>query len=69
MARKFVDNASMFLTAVGGINWGLIGLGNFFGSNWNLVNMALGGMPIVENVVYVLVGAGAVNLGYKAIMK
>lgn len=49
------------LVVVGALNWGLVGLGSFFGgANWNLVSMLLGSMPTVENVVYVLVGIAGV---------
>lgn len=50
------------LVIVGGLNWGLIGLGMFLGkgSAWNLVSMIFGSMPVVEAVVYVLVGIAAV---------
>ena len=41
---------------MGGINWGLVGLGGLLGSNLNVVNMILGGMPMIENIVYLLVG-------------
>jgi len=45
---------------VGGLNWLLVGLGGFMGSNWNLVNMILGSWPMVEWLVYILVGLSAV---------
>lgn len=49
---------SMILVVVGAVNWGLVGaamlLGN--GANWNVVNLLLGQWPVVEAVVYVLVG-------------
>jgi uncharacterized membrane protein YuzA (DUF378 family) len=49
------------LVIIGGINWGLIGLGTLInGSDWNVVKMALGGMPKLEAIVYVLVGLAAV---------
>jgi uncharacterized membrane protein YuzA (DUF378 family) len=47
------------LVIIGGLNWGLVGVGMFFGKNWNLVNAILGGMPTVEAIVYVLVGIAA----------
>jgi len=50
------------LVWVGGINWGIIGLGAFAGSDWNVVNMVLGAWPSVEWSVYVLVGLSAVWL-------
>ncbi|MBI5135163.1 DUF378 domain-containing protein [Candidatus Uhrbacteria bacterium] len=48
------------LLIVGGLNWGLVGLGGFFGDNWNVVNLLLGSWPKVEWIVYVLVGVSAV---------
>ncbi len=50
---------AFILLAIGGLNWGLVGLGQLAGSNWNVVNMILGSMPTVESVVYVLVGLSA----------
>ncbi len=49
------------LLAVGGLNWGLVGVGMLMGKlgGWNLVNMLLGSMPTLEAVVYVLVGLAA----------
>lgn len=51
-----------YLLVIGGLNWGLMGvallMGN--GSNWNVVNLLLGSWPIVEGIVYVLVGVAAV---------
>ncbi len=48
------------LVIIGALNWGLVGLGSFFGGNWNIVEWIIGSWPTVENVVYVLVGlAGA----------
>ncbi len=48
------------LVIVGALNWGLVGVGSFMGSNWNLVNMILGSMPQLESIVYILVGLAAV---------
>lgn len=50
------------LVIVGGVNWGLVGLGMLLGNlgGWNLVSMIFGSMPVVEAVVYVLVGVAAV---------
>lgn len=50
------------LVIIGALNWGLVGIGGFMGSNWNLVNLLLGAWPAVEWVVYILVGASAVWL-------
>jgi uncharacterized membrane protein YuzA (DUF378 family) len=48
------------LVLVGGLNWGLVGVGMLMGSDWNVVKMIFGSMPTVEAVVYVVVGLGAV---------
>ena len=49
------------LLIVGGINWGLVGLGMLMGgANWNVVYMIFGSMPMVEAIIYVLVGVAAV---------
>ncbi len=59
---KALHIVSFILLVVGGLNWGLVGLGGFMGSDWNVVNMALGAWPTVEWAVYVLVGLSAVYL-------
>lgn len=50
------------LVIIGGINWGLIGLGMLLGKMdaWNMVHMVLGSVPMLEGIVYVLVGVAAV---------
>jgi hypothetical protein len=50
------------LVVVGGINWGLVGLGMLAGGNWNVVQMLLGSVPTLEAVVYVLVGLSAIKM-------
>ena len=50
------------LVLVGGLNWGLAGLGMLLGINLNVVNMILGGAPVIEAVVYVLIGLAALWL-------
>ncbi|MFA6585764.1 MAG: DUF378 domain-containing protein [Candidatus Paceibacterota bacterium] len=52
------------LVIIGGINWGLVGLGMLLGTvgGWNVVNMILGSIPVLEAVVYVLVGIAAVMM-------
>ncbi|MCX6747345.1 MAG: DUF378 domain-containing protein [Candidatus Nomurabacteria bacterium] len=50
------------LVVVGGLNWGLVGAGMIAGSmnSWNLVSMLVGSWPMLEAVVYLLVGISAV---------
>ena len=45
------------LVIIGALNWGLIGLFQF-----NLVQSVFGNWPMVEQLVYVLVGAAAVSI-------
>lgn len=51
-----IDWVSLALVIIGAINWGLVGLGEFLNANWNLVNLVFGSVPVVENLVYLLVG-------------
>lgn len=53
---------SFVLVVVGGLNWGLVGALNF-----NLVESLLG-VGIVSNVVYDLVGLGAIGMIIGAFM-
>lgn len=55
MNSKWLHMSAMTLLWVGGLNWGLVGL---FGVD--LVDMLLGGMPALANLVYILVGLSAV---------
>ena len=48
------------LIIVGALNWGLVGLGGFFGGNWNVVNLLFGSWPWLEWLVYLLVGVSGV---------
>lgn len=54
---KILHMGAFLLLAVGGLNWGLVGL-----FNYNLVESLLGSWPMVVTLVYVLVGASAVLL-------
>lgn len=44
------------LVIVGGLNWGLTALG------FNVVYMILGAWPVLEQIVYILVGLSAIYL-------
>ncbi len=51
---KSLHKVAYILLVVGGLNWGLEALG------FNLVNMLVGSWPMVERLVYLLVGVSAV---------
>ncbi len=50
------------LVIIGALNWGLVALGSWAGGDWNIVKLVLGTWPIVENIVYLLVGLSALWL-------
>ena len=65
MAEKTpLQMGTFILVMIGALNWGLIGLGGFMGSNWNVVNMILGSWPTIEWIVYILVGLSALYAIY-----
>ncbi|HEY4500864.1 MAG TPA: DUF378 domain-containing protein [Candidatus Paceibacterota bacterium] len=59
---KGLHYIAFILVVIGGLNWGLIGLGGFMGSDWNVVHMILGFSVQVEWIVYILVGLSAILL-------
>jgi uncharacterized protein len=59
---KSLHSIAFILVIVGGLNWGLMAIGEWMGSNWNVVNLLLGSWPMVENIVYLLVGLSAIVL-------
>lgn len=62
---KALHMITFILVAIGGLNWGLVGLGWLVsGANWNVVTWIagyIGGMQ-VEAIIYVLVGLSTVWL-------
>ena len=54
---KALHTIAFILVVVGAINWGLVGAGE-----WNVVNMLLGKWPMVEKIVYILVGLSGLTL-------
>ncbi|PJE63692.1 DUF378 domain-containing protein [Candidatus Roizmanbacteria bacterium CG10_big_fil_rev_8_21_14_0_10_45_7] len=52
---KILHMLTFLLVVVGALNWGLVGLFDF-----NLVTTLVGAWPMVERLVYILVGLSAV---------
>ncbi len=48
---KALNLITLILIIIGGINWGLVGL-----FDWNLVHAILAFSPIIEKIVYIIVG-------------
>ena len=46
---KALHKTAFVLLLIGGLNWGLFGLGNYMGSNWNVVNLILGSWPSLKS--------------------
>jgi uncharacterized membrane protein YuzA (DUF378 family) len=59
-----LDWISYVLLVVGGLNWGLVGIGNFMGMNLDLVNLIFGAIPVLRDIVYIVVGLGALYAIY-----
>jgi uncharacterized membrane protein YuzA (DUF378 family) len=59
---KGVHTLAFILVVIGGLNWGLVAIGSYIGSNLNLVNLLVGSWPQVEALVYLLVGLSAIAL-------
>lgn len=55
-----VNKIAWILVIIGGLNWGLVGVGMFTHNNFNLVNLLLGKMPMIEAVVYLVVGIATI---------
>ena len=61
---KGLHGIAFILVVIGGLNWGLVALGSWMGSNWNVVNLLVGSWPTVESIVYLLVGLSALMIGF-----
>jgi uncharacterized membrane protein YuzA (DUF378 family) len=65
MKKSILDWIALILVIVGAVNWGLVGIGSLMKSNLNVVNILLGSIPSLENIVYILVGlAGLYTIYY-----
>ena len=60
MRNSIVLKIALVLTVIGGLNWLLVGAFDF-----NLVHAILGGIPLLERIVYILFGIAAIaSLGF-----
>ena len=59
---KILHMVAFLLVIVGAINWGIVGIGGFANFDGNVVKMLLGSFPMVEWLVYILVGLSALWL-------
>jgi len=56
-----VSKTAFVLVIIGALNWGFVGIGMLISSstNLNLVNLVFGSWPVVEAIIYILVGISA----------
>ncbi len=52
---------ALILLIIGGLNWGLVGLFKF-----DVVQEILGGIPLVRDIVYTLIGLSALFMIFNA---
>ena len=64
MKMNTLDWIAFILVVIGGLNWGLVGA---FGLN--VVELILGGIPVLLKIVYVLVGLAALYMIYSGATK
>lgn len=58
-----MSKIAKILVIVGGINWGLVGIGMVFGNiNLNIVDLIFGSAPTLEAIIYILVGISSITL-------
>lgn len=53
----YIEKIALWLTIIGGLNWGLIGLLDI-----NLVGAVFGNLSILARIIYILVGLSAIYL-------
>lgn len=57
-----IRSVARLLVFIGSLNWGLVGISYFASTNLNIVNMIVGAYPMVEAIVYILVGLSGLYL-------
>ena len=55
------------LVFIGALNWGLVGLGTLIKADLNVVNLLVGSLPYVEQIIYLLIGIAGLVFGYVAL--
>ncbi len=59
MEKSVLDWIALILLIIGGLNWGLMGVGVE-----NVVELILGSVPILVTIIYILVGLSALYTIY-----
>jgi len=61
---SMLDKLALALVIIGGLNWGLVGL-----LNLDLVQLILGSIPVLAQLIYIVVGLAALYMVYFAFKK
>ena len=64
MGNDMLDKIAGLLVIIGGLNWGLVGA-----INLDLVEALLGSIPILQQIVYIVVGLCALYMAYAMFLK
>ncbi len=59
--KNTLDWIALVLVIIGGLNWGMVGLFKF-----DLVEVILGSVAVLQRIVYILVGLAAAYMVYYA---
>ena len=54
---RIINIIAWIILLIGGLNWLLIGI-----FSWNFVTAIFGGLPVLETIIYILVGLSALWL-------
>lgn len=62
MKEILEQNVVIFFSLIifGGLLWGIIGLGQLQGKNWNVINLLFKSNPRIEGVLYCFIGLGTI---------
>ncbi len=60
--KNSVNKITWLLVIIGALNWGLEGLGNLVMRELNLVYILVGRWPMLETLVYIMVGLSALYI-------
>ncbi|MBW3014767.1 DUF378 domain-containing protein [Candidatus Woesearchaeota archaeon] len=58
---------AFILVVIGGLNWGLVGIGMLAGKNMNVLNIVFGSIPALEAIIYIIVGLFALYGLFKVV--
>ena len=57
---------SRIFLVIGGIDLGIIGIGNFLGSNLNIIELFSQFNPMLPTILYLIIGASAIVWMFKS---